>query len=217
MAVLALGLAVAAGSGCSKEEGVVATGGSAAKRQVHKAPEGATPKLAFVTNNVSDFWKLAEAGVRQYEKEAGVKVDFKMPPAGKVEEQNRFLEDLTSQGYHGIAVSVIAPDAQVPAINRAASQTNVITHDSDAPGANRLAYIGTNNRRAGEAAGKLGTTQDSGIAYYLWTLTWGLGWAPALAALAAPAVLWVRDRRLLVVLVPGVLRSVPQGIMTWLK
>ena len=59
--------------------------------------------------------------------------------------------------------------------------------------------------RAGEAAGKLGTTQDSGIAYYLWTLTWGLGWAPALAALAAPAVLWVRDRRLLVVLVPGVL------------
>jgi len=58
--------------------------------------------------------------------------------------------------------------------------------------------------RAGEAAGKLGAAQDSGLAYYGWTLTWGLGWAPALAALAAIPLLWLRDRRLLVVLVPGV-------------
>jgi 4-amino-4-deoxy-L-arabinose transferase-like glycosyltransferase len=58
--------------------------------------------------------------------------------------------------------------------------------------------------RAGEAAGKLGATQDSGLAYYGWTLTWGLGWVPALAALAAVPLLWLRDRRLLVVLVPGV-------------
>jgi hypothetical protein len=58
--------------------------------------------------------------------------------------------------------------------------------------------------RAGEAAGKLGSTQDSGLAYYGWTLTWGLGWAPALAALAAVPLLWLRDRRLLVVLVPAV-------------
>jgi hypothetical protein len=58
--------------------------------------------------------------------------------------------------------------------------------------------------RSGEAAGKLGSTQDSGIAYYGWTLTWGLGWAPALAALAAVPLLWLRDRRLLAVLAPGV-------------
>ena len=59
--------------------------------------------------------------------------------------------------------------------------------------------------RAGEAAGKLGTTQDSGLAYYGWTLTWGLGWVPALAALAAVPLLWLRDRRVLAVLLPGVL------------
>jgi 4-amino-4-deoxy-L-arabinose transferase-like glycosyltransferase len=59
--------------------------------------------------------------------------------------------------------------------------------------------------RAGEEAGKLGSTQDSGIAYYLWTLTWGLGWVPALAALAAVPLLWLRDRRLLVVLAPAVI------------
>ncbi len=34
-----------------------------------------------------------------------------------------------------------------------------------------------------DSTGKLGLTHGSGITYYLWTLTWGLGWVPALAAL----------------------------------
>src|SRR4051794_9520396 len=33
----------------------------------------------------------------------------------------------------------------------------------------------------GEQGGKLGLSQRSGILYYLWTLTWGIGWVPALA------------------------------------
>src|SRR4051812_8398494 len=36
---------------------------------------------------------------------------------------------------------------------------------------------------ADEVGGKLGLTQRSGVWYYLWTLTWGLGWVPALAAI----------------------------------
>lgn len=39
---------------------------------------------------------------------------------------------------------------------------------------------------------KLGTTAASGTAYYLWTLTWGLGWAPALAALGGALLLLAR-------------------------
>lgn len=54
-----------------------------------------------------------------------------------------------------------------------------------------------------EDTGKLGLTQDSGILYYLWTLTWGLGWVPALAAVAGAALLVLRDRRLALVLVPA--------------
>ena len=38
--------------------------------------------------------------------------------------------------------------------------------------------------------------QDSGIVYYLGTITWGLGWLPALAALAGAIGLALRDRRL---------------------
>lgn len=39
---------------------------------------------------------------------------------------------------------------------------------------------------------KLGTTAGSGTAYYVWTLTWGLGWAPTLAALGGAVLLLAR-------------------------
>jgi 4-amino-4-deoxy-L-arabinose transferase-like glycosyltransferase len=41
---------------------------------------------------------------------------------------------------------------------------------------------------------KLGTTAASGTAFYFWTFTWGLGWAPSIAALAGSAMLILRRR-----------------------
>lgn len=55
----------------------------------------------------------------------------------------------------------------------------------------------------GEELAKLGLTQDNGVLYYLWTLTWGLGWVPALAALGGAVRLALRDRRLALVLLPA--------------
>jgi ribose transport system substrate-binding protein len=110
-------------------------------------------KVAFVTNNTSDFWKIATAGVHKYEKEGKVQVDVKMPPNGTLAEQNQILETLVSQGYDAIALSVNAPGDQVPVINKAAAKTKLITFDSDAPKSNRLLYIGTNNYEAGKVLG----------------------------------------------------------------
>lgn len=110
-------------------------------------------KLAFVTNNASEFWKIAAAGVHKYEQEGKVQVDVKMPPNGTTEEQNQIMENLASQGYDGIAVSVIAPNDQVPVLNKVAEKTKLITFDSDAPKSNRLLYIGTNNYEAGKVLG----------------------------------------------------------------
>ncbi len=54
------------------------------------------------------------------------------------------------------------------------------------------------SQQASQAAGtepvKLGSNPGSGINYYLWTFTWGLGWGPALAALGGAALLLVRRR-----------------------
>ncbi|HET8536746.1 MAG TPA: glycosyltransferase family 39 protein [Solirubrobacteraceae bacterium] len=56
---------------------------------------------------------------------------------------------------------------------------------------------------ADDALGKLGLTQTSGIAYYLWTFTWGLGWVPVIAAAVAIIVLGLRDPNAMVVLAPA--------------
>jgi hypothetical protein len=56
---------------------------------------------------------------------------------------------------------------------------------------------------SGDELSKLGLTQGNGIVYYLWTLTWGLGWVPALAALGGALRLLARDRRLALVLLPA--------------
>jgi ribose transport system substrate-binding protein len=111
-------------------------------------------KLAFVTNNPSQFWKIAEAGLRKYEKEAKIQVDMKMPPNGTPEDQNQILQNLASQGYDAIAVSVIAPKDQLRILNEVADKTSLITFDSDADKSKRLLYIGTNNFEAGKALGE---------------------------------------------------------------
>jgi ribose transport system substrate-binding protein len=142
-------LIVALFTGCDKGGGGGTTSTS--------APAAAAPakivKIAFVTNNASEFWKIAAAGVHKYEAEGKVQVDIKMPSNGTTEEQNQILENLSSQGYDAIAVSAIAPNDQVPVLNRVAEKTKLITFDSDAPKSSRLLYIGTNNYEAGKALG----------------------------------------------------------------
>ena len=57
---------------------------------------------------------------------------------------------------------------------------------------------------SGDAAGKLGITQDSGYAYYLWSFGWGLGWVPLLFAVGGTVRLFFDERRLLWMLAPPV-------------
>ncbi len=56
-----------------------------------------------------------------------------------------------------------------------------------------------------EVQGKLGAPKDGGLVYYLWSLTWGLGWLPTLAALGGALALWRSDRRMWWLLVPAAL------------
>jgi hypothetical protein len=54
-----------------------------------------------------------------------------------------------------------------------------------------------------EAQGKLGAPRRGGLLYYLWSLTWGLGWVPALAALGGALTVWRREPALGWLLVPA--------------
>jgi len=117
---------------------------------------GKTHKLAFVTNNASDFWAIAKKGTEKADNElANVTVDFRIDSDGSPAEQQRIVDDLLSNRIEGIAISPVDPVNQTQLLNRAAAQTLVITQDSDAPNSNRLCYIGTDNVAAGRQAGEL--------------------------------------------------------------
>jgi ribose transport system substrate-binding protein len=111
-------------------------------------------RLGFVTNNPSQFWRLAEAGLRAYEREAHVSIDMRMPQNGTVEDQNRILESLGRQGYDAVAVNVISPAEQLQVLDRLAEQTNLITFDSDAEESKRLLHVGTDEFVAGKVLGE---------------------------------------------------------------
>jgi ribose transport system substrate-binding protein len=113
-------------------------------------------KVAFVTNNASDFWTIARKGVEKADSELDdVTADFKLPGEGTAAEQKRIIDDLVATGIEGIAISPVDPDNQTQLINDTAKKTLVITQDSDAPKSDRAVYIGTDNVAAGRQAGEL--------------------------------------------------------------
>jgi ribose transport system substrate-binding protein len=118
-------------------------------------PSGAT-QIAFVTNNVSDYWLIAEGGVTDAAKKLGrsVNVQFVMPADGSAATQKEDVQDLIAKGVKAIAISPADPKNQTLWINQISSQIPVITQDSDAPLSQRLAYLGTDNHSAGLLAGK---------------------------------------------------------------
>lgn len=110
--------------------------------------------IAYVTNGVDPFWDLCAAGVRIAEKEFGVKCEVHMPTKGVVD-QKRIMEGLLAKGIDGIAVSPVDAENQTTFLNEVAENSKLITQDADAPASKRIAYIGTNNYKAGRALGKL--------------------------------------------------------------
>ena len=111
--------------------------------------------VAFVTNQIADFWKIAEAGCVAASKEFDIEVQVIMPPEASAVVQKQKVEDVLTTGVEGIAISPLDADNQVEWINSIGEKVPLITHDSDAPLSNRLVYIGMDNYAAGRACGDL--------------------------------------------------------------
>lgn len=117
---------------------------------------GKRHKLAFVTNNASDFWTIARKGTEKAAAELpNADIEFKIDSDGTAAEQQRVVEELLAKGTNGIAISPVDPVNQLQMLNRAAQTSVVVTQDSDAPASNRVCYIGTDNVAAGRQAGEL--------------------------------------------------------------
>src|SRR5262249_50186630 len=113
-------------------------------------------KLAFVTNNASDFWTISRKGTEKAAAELpNADIDFRIDSDGTAAEQQRIVDDLLAKGVNGFGISPGDPLNQRQMLNRAAQQALVVTQDSDAPNSNRACYIGTDNVGAGRQAGGL--------------------------------------------------------------
>jgi len=127
------------------------------------AGQGDTPKkegdakikVGFVTNNVHEFWTIAEAGTRKAANDLGVEVIFKRPKQPSAASQKEIIDDLLTQGVQAIAISVIDPENQADYLNSIADKVPLITQDNDAPNTRRRCYIGTDNYAAGKDVGKM--------------------------------------------------------------
>jgi len=112
--------------------------------------------LVFVVNGASDFWKIAEAGVKKAQGELPkYSLQFKYPEQASAAAQQRLMEDLVAAGAAGIMVSAVDPKNQTDGLDKLAGQTLIFTTDSDAPKSKRVAYIGSSNVDLGKSAGKL--------------------------------------------------------------
>ena len=110
-------------------------------------------RVAFISNGVAAFWTIAETDVNHAAAKLNVDASVHMPSG--IEDQKRTVEDLLTRGVDGIAISPIDPANQTEILNKAAANTRLITHDSDAPESNRLLYIGMDNYKAGRMCGQL--------------------------------------------------------------
>ena len=117
--------------------------------------EEGRPSIAYVTNGIDPFWTVAAAGAKASAREQNVNVLLRFPPKG-VADQKAMIEALMAkEDVTGAAISPIDPSNQQELLNQLGESKHYITHDSDAPETNRLAYIGMNNYDAGRMAGQL--------------------------------------------------------------
>lgn len=151
---VAVALLLAFTWGCAKSEPGVSGSANPNGTNSSGAESEETPHVTFIANGVASFWVIAESGAIAGGEEVGAKVTVLMPAEG-VSDQKRMVEDMLAKGVDGMAISVIDPENQIDLLNKAAKLTHLITQDADAPGSDRLAYIGMDNYVAGRLCGEL--------------------------------------------------------------
>lgn len=130
------------------------TAGGAATPASGPAASAQPVQLAFVTNNASDYWTIAQKGVQAAQHDLpNVNVQFVIPADGTAATQKSQVDDLLAKGVQAIAISPVDPKDQTPELDQAEKQTHVFTQDSDAPQSDRECYIGTDNVAAGRLEG----------------------------------------------------------------
>jgi ribose transport system substrate-binding protein len=132
-------------AGCNNQGEESATG--APRKKLH---------LAFVANNVNDYWDVVRLGCDSAASQLGnVELDFRTPPARTAAAQQDIVNQLVASGVDGIAISPIDADSETDFLNSIPTNVLLVCADSDAGKSKRVCYIGTDNVAAGKQVAEL--------------------------------------------------------------
>jgi ribose transport system substrate-binding protein len=112
--------------------------------------------FVFVAANVQvPYWQTAGAGFARAAAQMNVRSDFVGPNTYDPKAERDALDQAVQQKATGVLLGVTDPVLLKDSIDRAiAAGIPVVTMDSDAPGSQRLFFIGTNNYQAGMIGGQ---------------------------------------------------------------
>lgn len=110
----------------------------------------------FVAFNTGlPYWQEASAGLEDAAKQLGVKAELTGPANYSPNDELTAFQQAVAQKPSGIMISASTPDIFRAPINAAIAEgIPVICVDADAPGSNRVMFVGTDNFRAGQESGK---------------------------------------------------------------
>ncbi|GGG17393.1 substrate-binding domain-containing protein [Paenibacillus aceti] len=124
----------------------------------HSNAETAQVKYVVLISQELDnpFWREMEKGAEAAADRLGIKLGYIGPIRSNPAEQIRLLEKAITARPDAILVQGMADPGYDQLISAAADQgIPVLTVDADEPESRRLAYVGTDNRAAGEQLGRL--------------------------------------------------------------
>ena len=116
-------------------------------------PESAT--VVFITGGSGPYWQMTANGAKAAAVDFNVDLKIEMPADESVAEQAAILTKVRRIDHDGVAISPLDAERQTNIINQFASETNVVTFDSDAPLSQRQCYVGTSNYSAGQLCANL--------------------------------------------------------------
>jgi ribose transport system substrate-binding protein len=145
------GLAVAALTGCSRQEPAAAAPAAKPSVPEKKLTLAVIPKSA---NQV--FWKSVRAGAVKAAQESNVEVIWKGPlPEDDRESQIKVLEDFITRRVSGIVLAPLDDTALCPAVDEAARQNiPVVIIDSPLKSDKPVSFVATHNLGGGTRAGR---------------------------------------------------------------
>ena len=113
------------------------------------------PKIVLISHiKTNPYWVNIKEGAERAAKERGAVIEFLGPTTASTEEGLKFFDMATSAKVSGIITYVQEEGKYKSKINSAMEKgVPVVTIDSDEEDSKRIAYVGTDNILAGQAAG----------------------------------------------------------------